>query len=191
MLTPLQTSLQILPFVAIQLIRLRTSMVCVSTALITCAKSSRTKQGLSVTLWSSLNMRNQRPSTTPFGSTAPAPLSSRKSSNSTGTKTRYGVGRNYLLCSKVLRKFQLTIQTTNDGWKGLRAGGCGNHPLTYPNNPRYQFTLDSISDVMVELKGPKQYQIGFDVTCTSYGQQDGPSTDSPPPFTRKSSGPYR
>lgn len=82
--------------------------------------------------------------------------------------------------------FYLTVffssQITNDRWAGSRAGGCGNHPLTYPNNPRYQFTLDNASDLLIELKGPKQFQIGFDIIL-----QEGSSPD----FSRKSSGAYR
>ena len=68
----------------------------------------------------------------------------------------------------------------------MTAGGCGNHPLTYPNNPRYQLALDTCSDLMVELKGPKQYQLGFDIINSEPG-----STETTGSFSRKSSGAYR
>ena len=76
------------------------------------------------------------------------------------------------------------FQIRKDCWKGLTAGGCGNNPRTYPNNPKYQFTLEKPSDLLIDLKGPKQYLIGFDVTCVS------PSNDSSS-FTKKSSGAFR
>uniref|UniRef100_A0AAF5PQX5 Calpain catalytic domain-containing protein n=1 Tax=Wuchereria bancrofti TaxID=6293 RepID=A0AAF5PQX5_WUCBA len=53
-------------------------------------------------------------------------------------------------------------------WKGKTAGGCGNGPSreTYMNNPIYELSLDDGSDdndVLIELKGPKQYNIGFEI----------------------------
>lgn len=67
-----------------------------------------------------------------------------------------------LFCLKIISYFQIT-----DGqWKGVSAGGCGNHPVTYLNNPRYQMVLESshnTNQVLLDLKGPKQYQIGLDL----------------------------
>lgn len=72
-------------------------------------------------------------------------------------------------------------------WKGTSAGGCGNHPLTYPNNPCFQMKLESNHNnntVLIDLKGPKQYQIGFDVQCVIANDGGGN-------FEKKSSGAYR
>ena len=66
------------------------------------------------------------------------------------------------------------------------AGGCGNHKDTYANNPRFQFRADSDCQMLIELKGPKEFQIGFDVICT--GADDA---KSPKYFKRKGSGSYR
>ena len=68
----------------------------------------------------------------------------------------------------------------------MTAGGCANHP-THENNPAYLLTLDvSVSQLLVELKGPKQYQIGIDIMCVSTKEENSAGS-----FSRKSSGPYR
>lgn len=51
-------------------------------------------------------------------------------------------------------------------WTGSSAGGCGNHPATYLLNPRYQVVLESVhsnNKILLDLKGPKQYQMGLDL----------------------------
>ena len=75
---------------------------------------------------------------------------------------------------------------TNAAWKGKSAGGCGNHPETYANNPRFQFKADSDCQMLIELKGPKEFQIGFDVICVIANDPKSPYY-----FKRKSSGSYR
>uniref|UniRef100_A0A914VRZ6 Calpain catalytic domain-containing protein n=1 Tax=Plectus sambesii TaxID=2011161 RepID=A0A914VRZ6_9BILA len=52
-------------------------------------------------------------------------------------------------------------------WKGKTAGGCGNGASreTYRNNPIYQVKLDDGSDeneLLIDLRGPKQYSVGFE-----------------------------
>lgn len=82
----------------------------------------------------------------------------------------------------------ITLQITGE-WKGVTAGGCPNHPMTYPNNPKFKLEIDSVSNnnqLLIELKGPKQYQIGLEVTIQQI--QDETVTA---PFKTKSSGPYR
>lgn len=79
------------------------------------------------------------------------------------------------------------VQITKDCWKGFNAGGCGNNPLTYPNNPKYEFTLEKTSDLLINLKGPKEYLIGFDIMCISLTDNDS----LPGKFTKKSSGAFR
>ena len=71
-------------------------------------------------------------------------------------------------------------------WTGATAGGCGNYRDTWSNNPRYKLELDTTGTVMIQLKGPKQYQIGFDIlTLTSR------EPNSEHSFSKKNSGLYR
>ncbi|XP_077978254.1 calpain-7-like [Glandiceps talaboti] len=72
-------------------------------------------------------------------------------------------------------------------WKGRTAGGCGNYPDTYRNNPIYQVSLQNNGNgnyLMVDLKGPKEYSVGFDVTCVT-------ATGVGTKFTKVHSGDYR
>lgn len=78
---------------------------------------------------------------------------------------------------------------TDGQWAGLTAGGCGNHPATYQNNPRYQLVLDSSNNnnnLRVILKGPKQYQIGFEIVTVVLNDPECPTA-----FRSKSSGSFR
>lgn len=78
---------------------------------------------------------------------------------------------------------------TDGQWKGVTAGGCRNHPTTYPFNPRYRITLDSTdqsNELALDLKGPKQYQMGIEVTIVSLADESVTA-----PFKTKSSGAYR
>uniref|UniRef100_A0A0N5AV39 Calpain catalytic domain-containing protein n=1 Tax=Syphacia muris TaxID=451379 RepID=A0A0N5AV39_9BILA len=57
-------------------------------------------------------------------------------------------------------------------WKGKTAGGCGNglSRETYKNNPIYEVSLENGSDdnaILVDLKGPKQFSVGFEITQVS------------------------
>jgi len=74
-------------------------------------------------------------------------------------------------------------------WSGLTAGGCGNYKETYPNNPHYQFAVDRDCHILIELKGPKQYQIGFDIVNLHH--HHNPDKSHPNYFKLKQSGPYR
>ena len=87
---------------------------------------------------------------------------------------------------KIGDPYKHKTEVTNGKWSGRTAGGCANNRDTYPNNPRYQFTVDEDCHVLVELKGPKQYQIGFDVACVQAERKDSPLY-----FRSKSSGSYR
>ncbi|XP_060522923.1 calpain-7-like [Cylas formicarius] len=74
-------------------------------------------------------------------------------------------------------------------WKGPTAGGCPNHPASYPNNPKFRINIDSVSDnnhLLIELKGPKQYQIGLEAVIRQVNDENITA-----PFRSKSSGPYR
>ena len=43
--------------------------------------------------------------------------------------------------------------------KNQTAGGCANNRDTYQNNPRFQIEAEKECLILVELKGPKQYQV--------------------------------
>ncbi|VVD05817.1 unnamed protein product [Leptidea sinapis] len=81
------------------------------------------------------------------------------------------------------------VVTLRGEWSGRSAGGCENHPATYPYNPRFIVRVpDAVSgcELVAELKGPKQYQIGIDARVESL---DDPSVTAP--FLKESSGAYR
>lgn len=77
-------------------------------------------------------------------------------------------------------------EITNGIWKGKLAGGCANNRETYPNNPRFQFKVEADCGLLVELKAPKEFQIGFDVVNVVVNDPKSPKY-----FKRKSSGTYR
>lgn len=83
-------------------------------------------------------------------------------------------------------------QEITDQWKGRSAGGCANNPDTYVHNPRHRLILDKDSELLVEMKGPKQYQIGFDIITidVAIGSSEA-CKQSSKYFKRKQSGPYR
>lgn len=108
------------------------------------------------------------------------------------TNTIYYTLRAYGTCPFMLRKipnfYKYEKEITDGQWKGITAGGCSNHS-TYQNNPRYQLTLESSNNnnyLLIILKGPKQYQIGFDIVSVVLND-----TDAPGAFKMKSSGPFR
>jgi len=86
---------------------------------------------------------------------------------------------------KVKNPFRNKKEMTGQ-WKGRTAGGCANNKETWPDNPRYKLVVDSPSQIQIELKGPRDYQIGFDLLCISAAD-----TASPHYFKKKSSGIYR
>ncbi|KAF4799373.1 hypothetical protein TURU_056210 [Turdus rufiventris] len=84
---------------------------------------------------------------------------------------------------------QNTIHYTirvNGQWKGHSAGGCGNFRDTYKNNPIYQFQLDKNGPLLIELRGPRQYSVGFELVTVSTVGDPGSYG-----FHKKSSGDYR
>jgi len=86
---------------------------------------------------------------------------------------------------KVKNPFRNKKELTGQ-WSGRSAGGCSNNSDTWPNNPRFKLTVDTDSQIQIEMKGPKVYQIGFDLITTS-----AKNTASPHYFKKKSSGIYR
>ncbi|XP_054240663.1 calpain-7 isoform X4 [Indicator indicator] len=87
-------------------------------------------------------------------------------------------------CTRQMAK-EFTTQV-NGQWKGHSAGGCGNFRDTYKNNPMYQFQLDKTGPLLIELRGPRQYSVGFElITVSTVGD---PGSHG---FQKKSSGDYR
>ncbi|XP_063308249.1 calpain-7 [Pelobates fuscus] len=74
----------------------------------------------------------------------------------------------------------------NGQWKGQSAGGCGNFRDTHKNNPIYQFQMEKAGPLLVELRGPRQYSVGFEVITVSATGDPGSSG-----FQKKGSGDYR
>lgn len=92
------------------------------------------------------------------------------------------------VCFGSVSCFSCNFQVTGQ-WSGSSAGGCANYTTTYGSNPCYQFKLESNhnnNSLLIVLKGPRQYQIGFDIESIS-GQEETINGA----FGRKSSGPYR
>lgn len=107
------------------------------------------------------------------------------------TNTIYYTLRAYGTCPFVLRKipqlYKYEEEVTGQ-WKGITAGGCSNHS-TYLNNPRYQIVLESANNnnyLLIILKGPKQYQIGFDINTVVLNDVNAATA-----FKTKTSGPFR
>ncbi|XP_029166810.1 calpain-7-like isoform X1 [Nylanderia fulva] len=107
------------------------------------------------------------------------------------TNTIYYTLRAYGTCRFILQKipqlFKYEKEVTGQ-WKGITAGGCGNHP-TYTNNPRYQIILESANNnnyLLIILKGPKQYQIGFDINTVVLNDVNATTA-----FQTKTSGAFR
>lgn len=73
-------------------------------------------------------------------------------------------------------------------WKGTTAGGCQNHPQTYRLNPKYRIQLGprDFCNLVIELRGPKVYQVGLEVTVASLVD---PTVTAP--FVSKVTGTYR
>ncbi|XP_044759511.1 calpain-7-like [Coccinella septempunctata] len=109
------------------------------------------------------------------------------------SQTIYYTLRAYSTCPFTLTKIEdpcRYVKELTGEWKGITAGGCPNHPTTYRNNPKFKVTVSSSTNdnkLLVELKGPKQYQIGFDVTINKINDHDTFTA----PFRSKSSGAYR
>lgn len=56
----------------------------------------------------------------------------------------------------------------NGEWNKQNSGGCANHRDTYKNNPSYQINLmeaHSVTEILIELRAPRQYSVGFDLIC--------------------------
>jgi len=79
---------------------------------------------------------------------------------------------------------------TNGQWTTETAGGCANNRATYSINPVYQLEVNGPREqenmLLIDLKGPKEYSVGFDVRTISVADQSSSKY-----FDRVSSGSYR
>ncbi|XP_036287412.1 calpain-7 isoform X4 [Pipistrellus kuhlii] len=87
--------------------------------------------------------------------------------------------------SKIPSPYTLSKQI-HGKWSGQSAGGCANFQETHRNNPIYQFHIEKTGPLLIELRGPRQYSVGFEVVTVSMVGDPGPHG-----FQRKSSGDYR
>ncbi|KAK2170660.1 hypothetical protein LSH36_1g05016 [Paralvinella palmiformis] len=74
-------------------------------------------------------------------------------------------------------------------WKGQTAGGCSNYLDTHHNNPIYQLQINNNNAnnmILIELRGPKEYSVGFSVVTVSENVPDAPGS-----FKKKTSGDFR
>ncbi|XP_013806197.1 calpain-7 isoform X1 [Apteryx mantelli] len=97
--------------------------------------------------------------------------------------------RVYSLCKFTFSKIPTPYTVSkrvNGQWKGHSAGGCGNFRDSYKNNPIYQFQLDKSGPLLIELRGPRQYSVGFELVMVSTVGDPGSSG-----FQKKNSGDYR
>ncbi|OQV18704.1 Calpain-7 [Hypsibius exemplaris] len=89
--------------------------------------------------------------------------------------------------TKIASSYTFKEEVKNGLWKGITAGGCQNNQQTYKNNPVHQMNLDNNkadNSVLITLKGPKQYSLGFDIVNVV---SNCPNVI----FAKKSSGAYR
>jgi calpain-7 len=88
---------------------------------------------------------------------------------------------------KALDQNSITNIQVNGEWNtaNLTAGGCQNHK-TYKNNPLYKVTLANDGNLVVELRGPKVYQVGLEFIVVSL---DNP--DITAPFISKTTDSFR
>ncbi|XP_015423595.1 PREDICTED: calpain-7 isoform X2 [Myotis davidii] len=87
--------------------------------------------------------------------------------------------------SKIPSPYTLSKQI-HGKWSDQSAGGCANFQETHKNNPIYQFHIEKTGPLLIELRGPRQYSVGFEVVTVSVVGDSGPHG-----FQRKSSGDYR
>lgn len=61
----------------------------------------------------------------------------------------------------------------NGEWSSINstAGGCQNHK-TYKSNPLYKVTLPNDGNLVIELRGPKVYQVGLELAISSLEDQN-------------------
>ena len=92
---------------------------------------------------------------------------------------------------KIINPYKHKEVDKSGTWSRETAGGCRNHQATFHTNPAYQLTFSGSSreednEVMIELRGPKDYAIGLEVSTVTVLNQSSPNY-----FKRVDSGAYR
>lgn len=87
--------------------------------------------------------------------------------------------------SKIPNPFT-SVKRINGQWKGASAGGCGNYKDSYKHNPIYQMNLERAGPLLIELRGSRQYSVGFEMVTVSTASDAGAAGSS-----KKNSGDYR
>ncbi|XP_011496802.1 PREDICTED: calpain-7-like [Ceratosolen solmsi marchali] len=98
-------------------------------------------------------------------------------------------GTSPFILRKIAEPYKYEKEITDGQWKGASAGGCSNHIATFINNPRYQLIIEGSSNnnwLLVILKGPKQYEIGFEILTVVLNDPEATTA-----FKSKNSGPFR
>ena len=87
---------------------------------------------------------------------------------------------------EIISSWATNIQV-NGEWSTMNgtAGGCQNHK-TFKSNPLYKVTLPSDGNLVIELRGPKVYQVGLELTVSSL---DDPNITAP--FISKTTDSFR
>lgn len=78
------------------------------------------------------------------------------------------------------------VKRINGQWKGASAGGCGNYKDSYKHNPIYQMNVERSGPLLIELRGSRQYSVGFEMVTVSTVTDAGAAA-----FSKKNSGDYR
>ncbi|KAI1285104.1 Calpain-7 [Halotydeus destructor] len=86
--------------------------------------------------------------------------------------------------------FHYVEKVTNDQWTESTAGGCANNHSSYKSNPVYLLDVqgphDESNQILIDLKGPKEYSIGFDVRSVNIKNPSSPHC-----FSSVTSGAFR
>nr|CAB3227605.1 calpain-7-like [Phallusia mammillata] len=88
--------------------------------------------------------------------------------------------------SKIEDPYKMT-KRIQGAWTKTTAGGCANNKSTHGTNPLYQINIDGMGkekcQLLIELRAPRDYSIGFDVICVE--------TNAEKPFSQTTSGSFR
>lgn len=92
---------------------------------------------------------------------------------------------------KIPNIYKVKETDKSGAWTRDSAGGCRNHQATFHTNPAYQLVFSGSSreednEVLIELRGPKDYAIGLEVTPVTLLNPTSPNA-----FQRTDSGSYR
>ncbi|KAK4472053.1 hypothetical protein MN116_005427 [Schistosoma mekongi] len=90
--------------------------------------------------------------------------------------------------SKIIDPYTVSKQITGE-WKGPNAGGCLNDKESYSTNPRFQLNVpnnDCDNQLLIELRGPRDYALGLELIRISAKNNQAPNQQD-----RSTTGDYR